>query len=188
MALLTLQVAGLWHSSLPQALLWYVPEREAAGKAMFAPSWSWAAVEGLVRPRKQMNDVGVVFAECHVIDVNGKLAGAFGAVTGVTIKLDGMLTPVKLVAAGEEFTLLGDDPDVKPEMHVWLDQDVPVETACFILPICRHAERDGYARSRIEALLVAKFVGPTFSRLGVVFIEDGWPHLIDRDKEVVNLI
>lgn len=92
------QVAGLWRSSLPEALLWYVPDRAPAlgiNDTVLAQSWSWAAVEGHARLKTELHLTIALYVKCLEV-THGSPEYVFGAVAAGVVKLYGVLTPVRL--------------------------------------------------------------------------------------------
>ncbi|KLU89760.1 hypothetical protein MAPG_08729 [Magnaporthiopsis poae ATCC 64411] len=81
-------LAGIWRQYLPRALLWEMVDPPQARPAYRAPSWSWASVEGRVRPGGtsdypsmlgyKTNDLVVLEAETF----RDASAGPFSSVTG----------------------------------------------------------------------------------------------------------
>ncbi|KAJ2985270.1 hypothetical protein NUW58_g5625 [Xylaria curta] len=104
-------LAGLWHSTLPQALLWAVDvaetdrdSRPSPGAQMHAPTWSWASVTSRINyfwvpldiSRKDTfkADLGV-----EILDYTPQLVLAkvvFGAVSRGDLRVRGRLRPVRM--------------------------------------------------------------------------------------------
>jgi hypothetical protein len=88
--------AGLWYRDMPQNLAWApMPYRGRRPPIYRAPSWSWAAIDGLVptsvpyyadEPR-----LLVAIKSCAIQSVTGS---RFGPITGAELRLRGRLFPL----------------------------------------------------------------------------------------------
>ncbi|KAL2144178.1 hypothetical protein VTI28DRAFT_9469 [Corynascus sepedonium] len=93
-------VAGMWRSHLEGELLWYVAQSGVPGKtsrpAQYrAPSWSWASIDGPVRPGWSFTNHSLIkIDEVHLDYLTGDV---FGAVTGGWLRLHGPLRQLQLV-------------------------------------------------------------------------------------------
>ena len=90
-------VAGMWHSQLEDSLLWSVSPSGLLPRPLVyrSPTWSWASVDGRIRPNLDWEDRELLI---HVEDVvlSHATEDTTGAVTGGWLDLRGVLKPVRL--------------------------------------------------------------------------------------------
>ncbi|EMD84756.1 hypothetical protein COCC4DRAFT_88914, partial [Bipolaris maydis ATCC 48331] len=90
-------VAGMWRSQLEDSLLWFVNPSGLLPRPLVyrSPTWSWASVDGHVRPNLHWEDRELLI---HVEDVvlSHATEDTTGAVTGGWLDLCGFLKPVRL--------------------------------------------------------------------------------------------
>ncbi|USP80827.1 hypothetical protein yc1106_08101 [Curvularia clavata] len=182
-------VAGLWRSSLPLTLLWYVRDCEPAlgiNDKLPAPSWSWAAVSKPVHLQSEPGNV--LCAECLEVDITrGSSDSVFGAVAEGVLKLRGILTPVSLTHSpqhsGGYIVFINDDGSGDYQIRTclaMLDRDVDVETeGLFVLAIAKALD--------LRGLLVLKNPDGTFSRLGFVMTTGDMSCWLIGGKDVIDL-
>jgi hypothetical protein len=97
-------VAGMWRRYLEGELLWMVDRRSLPGEQpkprpveYRAPSWSWASVDGPVRPGTAVIDVESLLIKVEEVHLSYRTGDTTGQVTGGWLRLRGILKELKLV-------------------------------------------------------------------------------------------
>ena len=187
-------IAGLWRSTLPQSLLWYVRTCKSDGHEYIAPSWSWLSKNGIVTLANRF-DISKKKPLTAVLNISIKLKydDPYGPVKSGTIELEGILRLVKFSFGHEtnDFQVSVLDHKEHNEMRVigssWdSDQgnmyDLKLDAAalegpdlkcfCFFVTIEQWGSQQD-SRREIACLLL-KRVGEegNFTRIGTIVLKD----------------
>ncbi|KAK2024006.1 heterokaryon incompatibility protein [Colletotrichum zoysiae] len=131
--------AGLWRSSFLDQLDWQAHEpAKRASSEYRAPSWSWAAVDGAIRPFSLVPDSSLL---PELDDVHVSVIGldCFGRISDAFLKLQGYLVPATVLSSIEgqrACLLLGGTRKVFAQFHPdTLDVEFATDSVMWCLPL-----------------------------------------------------
>jgi hypothetical protein len=155
-------VAGLWRQSIVEGLLWQALSVTEVGEGRMAPSWSWAAIDGIPA---YGGLAGRWEPLAFVLDCQIELVGesAFGSVKSGRIKMEAPLLPIVLVDSRDHADDTSEDFPRKPK-HLYFQTARGTGSGSsgrFDFVGKRHAETELAARQdgNVFALVLAVNVG-----------------------------
>jgi len=178
-------VAGLWMECFIQGLLWHVVAGHEKRPVEYrAPSWSWAAVEGMVRNHDEGTAARFVYLWrrelARVINAAASMhdgdASRTGKVYGAHLRIRGMLKEAQITDPADanqfyntEETLVFDDAAITGKVHV----DALEETRgqAYLMPLLARADKNKHhglgSNTPCEILgIVLHRDGDTYRRIG----------------------
>jgi hypothetical protein len=195
--------AGIWHRCLPDALLWYVVERQKPRPTIYrAPTWSWASVDGVIGDfLDSVTEVARIDIRGHAVELrevevvcNPIDSSMTGQVSDGYLKLLGRVKRVERLSIQKSFR---EDYDVFDEESLLLGTMTPDTVLeppedlndiylLFVMVVYANDENGelgylgGSGYRKVAAGLVLKQEQDYFRRIGILIhpSKDPDPHIV----------
>jgi hypothetical protein len=190
-------LAGIWQSALPLDLMWYCVNPGPRPKAERAPTWSWAAIDGLVSfnvnllSRFNTDNQEIAVHDASVIPCHP--GAKYGAVRqGGCICLSAFMRPVTIVGSGEDRIIKDPTRDVSMTMKLYWDATDDKSTTAYLLnyymtnaDISRKVTSNFYTVGLVVVACPGSDRG--FRRVGMYHAEGRTAWFAKSDLETVHL-